>query len=91
METIFYILAKCVQLILDLVSISMLVRAVMPIFADVEESGLYALTVAITEPFVAPVRFIFAKFNIAQDMPIDMAFLATVILLSVVEMFLPAI
>ncbi|MBQ7374344.1 MAG: YggT family protein [Clostridia bacterium] len=91
METIFYFLAKCVQILLDIVSLSMMVRAIMPIFADVEESGFYALTVAITEPFVAPVRFLFAKLNIGQDTPIDMAFFATYIILWVLGIFLPVI
>ena len=91
METIFYFLAKCVQILLDIVSLSMMVRAIMPIFADVEESGFYAITVAITEPFVAPVRFLFAKLNIGQDTPVDMAFFATFIILWVLEIFLPVI
>lgn len=91
METIFYILAKCVQVVLDVVSLAMMVRAIMPIFADVEESGFYALTVAVTEPFVAPVRFIFAKLNIGQDMPIDIGFFATYLILWVLGMFLPII
>ena len=91
METNFYFLAKCVQILLDIVSLSMMVRAIMPIFADVEESGFYALTVAITEPFVAPVRFLFAKLNIGQDTPIDMAFFATYIILWVLGIFLPVI
>lgn len=91
METIFYFLAKCVQILLDIVSLSMMLRAIMPIFADVEESGFYALTVAITEPFVAPVRFLFAKLNIGQDTPVDMAFFATYIILWVLGIFLPVI
>ena len=91
METIFYFLAKCVQILLDIVSLSMMVRAIMPIFADVEESGFYAITVAITEPFVAPVRFLFAKLNIGQDTPVDMAFFATFIILWVLGIFLPVI
>jgi uncharacterized protein YggT (Ycf19 family) len=90
-ETIFYFLAKCVQILLDIVSLSMMLRAIMPIFADVEESGFYALTVAITEPFVAPVRFLFAKLNIGQDTPMDMAFFATYIILWVLGIFLPVI
>lgn len=91
METIFYISAKCVQVLLDIVSLAMMLRAIMPIFADVEESGFYALTVAITEPFVAPVRFLFAKLNIGQDTPVDMAFFATYIILWVLGIFLPVI
>ena len=91
METIFYIIAKCIRILLDVVSLSMMLRAIMPIFADVEESGFYAFTVAITEPFVAPVRLVMARLNIGQDTPIDMAFFATYLILWIVELFLPVI
>lgn len=91
METVFYILAKCVRCLLDVVSLAMMLRAIMPIFADVEDSGFYALTVAVTEPFVAPIRYIFDKFGIAQDTPMDMAFFASYLILWVLDLFLPSI
>lgn len=91
METIFYLIAKCVRVALDLISLSMMVRAFMPLFVDVEENGLYMLTVAITEPFVAPVRFVMDKLGIAQNTPIDMGFMAAYIILFLIDLFLPAI
>lgn len=88
---IVYILAKTVSIALDVITISMMIRAFLPIFADVEESSLYMLSVAITEPFVAPVRFIMEKLGIGLNLPIDMGFLAAYLILCVLDLLLPAI
>jgi hypothetical protein len=56
-ETIFYILAKSVQVFLDFISLAMMIRWLLPIFADVEENQLFIVSVATTEPIIAPVRF----------------------------------
>ena len=45
----------------------------------------------ITEPFVMPVRAVMVHFNIGQDSPIDLAFTLTYIILTIVQLFLPAI
>lgn len=91
METVFYILAKSVRIALDLISISMMVRAFMPLLVDVEENGLYMMTLVITEPIVAPVRYIMGRFGIGTNTPIDMGFLATYLILIVIDLFLPII
>ena len=86
-----YIFAKTVSVIIELVSIAMMVRAIMPFFFDVEESRVYALVYCISEPFVAPVRYVMVKMNWAQDSPIDWAFFMTYLILWLLQMFLPAI
>ncbi len=91
METIFYILAKCVRILLDIISLSMMIRVLLPLLADVEENRLYMLSVAVTEPLIVPVRFILDRFGIGQNTPIDMGFLATYFLLAFIDLFLPII
>ncbi len=91
METVFYILAKSVSVAIDVISLSMMVRAFLPLFADVEESSLYMLSVAITEPFVAPIRFVMERLGIGLNTPIDMGFLASYIILCILDLLLPAI
>lgn len=91
METIFYILAKCVRILLDIISLSMMIRMLLPLFADVEENRLYMLSVAVTEPLIVPVRFILDRFGIGENTPIDMGFLATYFLLAFIDLFLPVI
>ena len=90
-ETIFYILAKSVQIFLDFLSLAMMIRWILPIFADVEENKLFMVSVATTEPIIAPVRFLLDRFGIGQDSPIDWGFMVTYLLLVTAGIFLPII
>jgi len=85
------IFAKTIALILQVVSISMLLRMILPFFLDVEESRIYALTCCISEPFVAPIRMIMVKLNIGQNSPIDWAFFVTYLVLWILKAILPTI
>ena len=69
----------------------MLIRMLMPIFTDIEESRVYGLSVLITEPFIAPVRFLMTKLNIGQNSPVDWAFFVSSILIVLLINILPAI
>ena len=91
METILYILAKTVQLYLNLASYAMLARVVMQFFVNVEESKLYLLLCYVSEPVILPFRIVMAKLNIGQNLPLDMPFMAACLGLSVLQIFLPVI
>ena len=91
MQEILFIFAKTVSLVLDIVSISMLIRMILPFFVDPEENKLYLVTCYVTEPFIAPVRAVMVRFNIGQDSPIDWAFSITYILIWLVGNLLPSI
>ena len=91
MVTIFYILAKCVRILLDIISLAMIMRMLLPLFTEAEESPLYMMSLAITEPLVMPMRLILDKFGVGQNTPIDMGFMATYLSLFIIDMFLPAI
>ena len=89
--TILFIIAKSVQLLLALVSLAMMIRALMPLFFDVENSRIYFLSCFISEPLIAPVRLILAKLNIGQNSPVDWAFFVTYLLIWIAESILPVI
>lgn len=91
METVFYILAKCVRIILDVISLSMMIRMLLPIFADVEDNRLYMLSVAVTEPLIIPARIVLDMLGIGENTPLDMGFLTTYFLLAIIDLFLPII
>ncbi len=91
METVFFIIAKTISIILDIAYFGMLARMLLPLFMDVEESRIYAIAFAVTEPFVAPVRFVMYKLNIAQDSPVDWSFFVASLVIYVLQMLLPAI
>lgn len=91
MVEIFYILAKTVAISLELVSIGMIVRMLIPFFLDPNESRLYAIAFFLTEPFIIPVRAAMVRLNIGQDSPIDWAFTITYIIIWLLGSLLPAI
>lgn len=91
MQEIFYIFAKTVSLVLDVVMLAMLIRMILPFFVDPTENRIYLITCYVTEPFIAPVRAVMVRLNIGQDSPIDWAFSITYILIWLVGNLLPAI
>ena len=91
MVEFFYILAKTVAISLELVSIGMIVRMLIPFFLDPNESRLYAIAFFLTEPFIIPVRAAMVRLNIGQDSPIDWAFTITYIIIWLLGSLLPAI
>ena len=91
MEALLYIFAKCIEILLNFTMLCMMIRALLPIFVNVEENRLYLFALVISEPFVIPIRFLFYKLNIGQESPIDWSFFATYLILSVATMFLPVI
>nr|MBE6544605.1 hypothetical protein [Oscillospiraceae bacterium] len=90
-EELFFILAKTVSIVLDVVTFAMLARALLPFFVDPMESRAYGIACYLTEPFIAPVRGIMIRLNIGQDSPIDWAFSITYIIILLLGALLPAI
>jgi uncharacterized protein YggT (Ycf19 family) len=65
----------------------MLIRAVLSWFPG--QGGAFADFInAVTEPLLYPVRKIFDLFDIRLDLPLDISFSATCILLIMIRMFL---
>ena len=91
MIEILFIIAKTISIILDVVSLGMLVRMIIPWFTDPMNSRLYTLSAFITEPFVAPIRGLLVQLNIGQDSPIDWAFSIAYIIIWLLRNLLPAI
>ena len=91
METVLFIIAKSVQLLLALVSLAMMIRAIMPFFFDVEDNKIFIIACFVSEPLIAPVRLIMTKLNIGQNSPIDWAFFVTYIIICILESILPVI
>ena len=90
METVFYVIAKGVSILLSVVSIAMFMRVILQFFAD-EGNKLVIFCYAITEPFIIPVRVLLAKMNVGQDSPLDIPFFVTYLIISVLQMLLPIV
>lgn len=81
------IIKQVVIILLMTVQFAMLGRAILSWFPI--DNKLVDFLYAITEPFIRPVRMLFEKMNWFSGLPIDMSFLFTYIIISVVLMFLP--
>lgn len=91
MDIFFYIAAKLIAITLDAVTFAMLIRMLLPLFLDTENSRIYAFVCVISEPFIAPVRFLLAKFNLLQGSVIDWSFTITYLLIVMLRYMLPII
>lgn len=91
MTTILFIFAKCISLLLSVVSFCMLVRMILSFFPAFAESRVAVFVTLVTEPFIIPVRTLMYRFGIGQDSPIDWAFSLTYILIYIVQLFLPLV
>ena len=76
----------CVAMI-NIIILAMLIRAIMSMFVEGDNIILNFLY-SITEPIVLPVRKLFERFNLMSGLPIDISFLVTYILLSVIRSIL---
>jgi len=85
------VMARVIALMLSALTFLMLMRVVLSLFVNPEDSKLYAFVAFATEPFIAPVRFLLVKFNILQDSPIDWSFTVTYMLIVLLSFFLPVI
>lgn len=91
MEAVFYVISAIVAITLDVCSFAFLLRAVMPLFCDVETNKIYLFVCLVTEPIIIPVRFILVKFNLLQGSPFDWSFTITYLILAFIRIMLPVI
>ena len=71
--------------LVKLISTCMFIRAILSWFDVNMNNPLIKLLFVITEPVVQPVRKLFVKLNWFQNMPIDLSFSATFLILFVLE------
>lgn len=83
------LIKNVVIIFLTAVQFAMLARAIMSWF-PVDNKAVDFLY-AVTEPFIYPVRALFQKMNWFTGLPIDIAFLVSYIILSVITAVLPQI
>lgn len=86
---IFLIVVKNIVVVfLTVIQLAMLVRAIMSWF-PMDGNRFTDFLFAITEPFIYPVRMLFDKLNWFTGLPIDISFLVTYIIISILLMILP--
>ncbi|MCR5262249.1 MAG: YggT family protein [Clostridiales bacterium] len=90
MTAIIHIFEQTVYILLWAMEILMFLRALSSwIIAD-DDSPFVEFLYSVTEPMIFPVRKLLDGFGALKDLPIDLSFIVTFILLSVVRMLLAA-
>ena len=88
MELLAVIFSRTVLVLLGAVQSAMFIRAILSWFVQ-EENALTYLLALVTEPFIAPVRFVLMRFRFVESLPFDISFFVTFLLLSFIEALLP--
>lgn len=89
MTSILYILAKTVGLLLTAMQFLMMLRAIISWLPVDEDSNLVNFLYAMTEPLIIPIRSLLSHFDGINDLPIDISFFISFMLLSIIRILLP--
>ena len=86
-------LCRTLLLFVHFLELAMLVRAIMSWFppSSGREGPIRAFFTTVTEFIVAPVRALLGRFDFVRRSPIDISFLVTFLLLSLISTFLPMV
>ena len=88
MAIFLIVLKNIVVVFLTVVQLAMLARAILSWF-PMDGNRFTDFLFAITEPFIYPVRMLFDKLNWFTGLPIDISFLVTYLIISILLMILP--
>ena len=83
-----YFIVNLVRILLFIVQAAMLFRAILSWFFMEDDNRVMSILYAVTEPFIIPVRALFEKMGWFRNLPVDISFFVTYILLSIIGMML---
>ncbi|MBQ7320940.1 MAG: YggT family protein [Clostridia bacterium] len=88
MNEISYVVVNVAVILIWVLQAAMFLRAIMSWIPGLDENKFGDFLYAITEPFILPVRAILDRIPLFQGFPLDMSFLFTYLLLSLLSMLL---
>lgn len=91
MESIIYFVVNITYLAISALQLAMLLRAIISWLPFDDSSPLFRFVYLITEPVIMPVRNLMDKLGLFSDLPIDLSFLVTYMLLSFILYLLPSV
>lgn len=89
MTAFIYVVTKLVSVFLGAEQLLMMFRAVLSWLPVDEDSNISNFLFAMTEPVIYPVRMLLDRFEGLDEFPIDLSFIISFMLLSLVQMILP--
>ncbi|MBQ8332097.1 MAG: YggT family protein [Clostridia bacterium] len=81
------IIADVVVLLLNAIQLAMLARAILS-WLPIDSNKFIDFLYGLTEPFIYPIRALFQRMNWFQDLPIDIAFMVSYLLISGLSLIL---
>lgn len=85
-DIIIYFIKQFVNVIITVLHVAMFVRAILSWFVDPMNEGKFSsFLYMLTEPVIAPVRALCAKMHWFEGMPLDVPFLITWLLLTLIQ------
>ena len=91
MDLLIYLLVTTVRMFLTVEEFLFLARAITSWLFMADDGIIPNFLYAVTEPLIIPVRALLNRFESIQNLPIDIAFMVTVILMSVLQILLPTV
>lgn len=88
MDIFFIVIKNTVMTFLLALQLALFLRAILSIFI-MEESKIMDFLYVVTEPFLYPMRALFEKMNWFVGLPIDMSFMMTYLVISLLTVILP--
>ncbi len=86
-----YAITMLLSALLWFAELALFIRAVLSWIPSLDRSRFGDIVYAITEPILAPIRALLDRFSWAQNSPIDLSFLAAVILLMLLQSMLSSV
>jgi len=86
-----YVIVTFVNILLTSVQLMMFARAILSWIMVDDDGPFTRFLYAMTEPLIMPVRMLIDRIPAVRDLPIDISFIMTYMLLSLVQLMLPAI
>lgn len=88
LNSILYVVSQVVYLAVVLMSFMIMLRAIMSWFITDDDNRIYNFLIAVTEPLIIPIRSILERFEFFRQLPIDMSMFFTMLILSIIQLFL---
>ena len=85
MAAVGYVFTTFVTVLIDVFLFAMLARALLSLFDPTQEWTITAFLHVLTEPVILPVRALFERMHWMEGFPIDVPYLITWLLLSVIQ------
>lgn len=88
MSAVLYVLARFVYYLVVGLQLCMFVRAITSWIMPDEDNKLTSFVYSVTEPLIYPVRSLLERIPAVRDMPFDISFMVTFLLLIILQYLL---